>query len=364
MTAGAAQPARRHRIVGVGVVALATAVLAACGGSSSTAIAPGAGGTTPSATSSGGTITLYNGQHEQTTEALVARFEKATGIVVKERDGDEDALAQQIEQEGSSSPADVFYTENSLALQALDNKGLLAPVASSTLSAVPSQYDSPDGHWVGVSARVSVLVYNPAQIPASQLPTSVLQLADPKWKGKLALAPTETDFLPIITSIAKADGSAAALAWLKGVKANAADHIYPDNETITSDVNSGRVGLGLINHYYWYRLQQEIGKSKMNSSLAYFAPRDPGYVIDVSGAAVLKSSKHQADAAKLLAFLVSAQGEQTLASSDSFEYPLGSHVPANSELKPFDQLQPTPITVADLGDGSAALALLQQAQLA
>jgi iron(III) transport system substrate-binding protein len=106
------------------------------------------------------TITLYNGQHEQTTALLVAAFERQTHIKVEVRSGDEATLASQIEQEGSNSPADVFYTENTPVLEALREKGLLAPVRPSTLAAVPSRYDSATGDWVGISARDSVLVYN------------------------------------------------------------------------------------------------------------------------------------------------------------------------------------------------------------
>src|ERR1700743_102023 len=105
----------------------------------------------------GQTITLYNGQHEQTTDALVKAFEKQTGVTVKVRNDDEDVLAQQIEQEGSRSPADVFFTENTPPLARLDEKGLLSPAGSQALSAVPAKYSADDKDWVGGSARVSVL---------------------------------------------------------------------------------------------------------------------------------------------------------------------------------------------------------------
>ena len=142
------------------------------------------------------TLTLYSGQHEQTTHALVTAFERQTGINVKDRHGDEDVLAQQIEQEGSSSPADVFYTENSPPLMSLQDKGLLSPVPAATLAQVPAQYNSPQGDWVGVSARVSVLVYNTAPLSPAHLPTSVMDLADPKWKGKLASPPARPTSSP------------------------------------------------------------------------------------------------------------------------------------------------------------------------
>ena len=309
------------------------------------------------------TITLYNGQHAQTTTQLVKAFEAQTGIRVKERDGDEDQLAQEIEQEGSASPADVIYTENSPALMDLQNRGLLAPADPSALAAVPSRFSSPTGSWVGVSARVSVMVYNTSKVSPAQLPKSVYDLAGPEWKGKLAIAPGETDFQPIVTAIAKDRGKPAALAWLRAVKANAGGHVEADNETLTSDVNSGQATIGLINSYYWWRLQNETGAAGMHSQIAYLADRDPGYVIDVSGAGVLKSSRHQAAAQELLAFLVSAAGQQGIVASDSFEYPLRPGVPGPPGLTPFADLQPYPATIADLGDGSLAIQLMQQVQL-
>ncbi|MGH3149202.1 MAG: extracellular solute-binding protein, partial [Streptosporangiaceae bacterium] len=152
--------------------ALALAVCGALAGCGSSGADPG-----------GQSITLYSGQHEQTTDGLVTAFEKQTGITVNVRNDDEDTLANLISVQGSHSPADVFYTENSPALEFLQDKGMLAAVDQSTLAQAPSQYNSPQGAWVGVSARVSVMIYNPSMISKSQLPASVMQLADPQYKG-------------------------------------------------------------------------------------------------------------------------------------------------------------------------------------
>jgi iron(III) transport system substrate-binding protein len=335
-------------------VAGTSALLTGCGSSGASA-------------ADGPTITLYNGQHEQTADGLVSAFEKQTGINVKIRSDDEGALANLIAVQGANSPADVFYTENSPALEFLQNKGLLAATASSTLALTPSKYNSPQGDWAGVSARVSVLIYNPSLIARSQLPASVMQLADPKYQGKLGLAPSETDFQPIVTSVLKTYGQARTQQWLAGVKTNAAAHTAPDNETLVNQVNRGTIAFGVINEYYWYRLRAEVGASAMHSQLAYFAPGDPGYVIDVSGAGVLKSSKQQAAAQKFVAFLVSKQGQEIIARSataaQSYEYPLASGVTTSAPETPFSQLQPNAITIADLGDGSAATSLLRQAGL-
>ena len=344
----------RRRLVKRGTAVLAVLLmagaLAACGSGS------GGGG-------SAGSITLYSGQHEQTTQALVNAFEQQTGINVNVRYNDEDSFADEIIAEKSHPIADVFYTENSPALEYLQNQGLLAPVDASTLAKTASKYNSPQGDWVGVSARVSVLIYNPSLISESQLPTSVLQLANPKYKGKLAFAAGETDFQPVVTSVARAYGDAKAATWLEGIKENAGSHIYPDNETIADEVNRGAAAFGVVNQYYWYRMKAELGASNVHSKITYFAPHDPGYVLDVSGAGILKSSKNQADAQKFLAFLVSKQGQEIIAHSISFEYPLDDGVQTVAPETPFADLQPNPISIADLGDGSTAISLLRQAGL-
>ncbi|MGH9071359.1 MAG: extracellular solute-binding protein [Acidimicrobiales bacterium] len=339
-----------RKSLGAGTLALAMLVplLAGCGANASSA---------------GGGITLYNGQHEQTTDALVAGFEKATGIRVKVANNDENTFDDQIIAQGPNSPADVIYTENSPALEDLQAKGLLAPVEAATLAATPSKYDSPQGDWVGVSSRVSVMVYDPSLISKADLPTSVLQLADPKYKGKLAIAPGETDFQPIVTSVIRTYGEAAALKWLQGLKTNAGPRQYPDNETITSNVNKGRAAIGIIDQYYWYRLRAQLGASNMHSAIAYFAGGDPGYVIDVSGAAVLASSRHKAEAQRFLAYLVSKPGQEIIARSDSFEYPIASGVTTAQPETPFGDLRPNPIDLAQLGTGATAVALLGEAQL-
>jgi iron(III) transport system substrate-binding protein len=305
-----------------------------------------------------GEIVLYNGQHEQTTALLARAFERESHVKVSIRSGDEATLGNQIEQEGSASPADVFYSENTPVLEALREHGLLAAVRPSTRAALPSGESPSRGVWVGVSARASALVYNTSQLTAAQLPNSILELAEPRWKGKVGFAPSETDFQPLIASVIKYDGTAAAERWLAGVQANA--KTYPDNETVVAQVNNGESALAPIDHYYWYRLRDEQGSAGLHSALHYFAAGDPGDLIDISGAAVLRSSSHQADAQAFLAFLVSRTGQEVIAHSHSYEYPLRAGVAPAAGLRPLTDLHAVKLTPAELGDGSAALALEQK----
>jgi iron(III) transport system substrate-binding protein len=308
-----------------------------------------------------GSITLYSGQHEQTVAKLVADFEQRTGVQVAVRSADEATLANQIVQEGSRSPADVFLAENPPALQALAERRLLARVPAATLAAVPRGDSSAAGTWVAVSARAAVLVYNKDKIKAAALPSSLLDLASAKWRGKVGIAPGETDFQPLITSISQLRGKAAALAWLKAIKRNA--KVYDDNELIVAAVNKGAIVTGLVDHYYWYRLRDEVGRSHTNSVLHYFAARDPGMLVDVSGAAVLQSSKHAGDARRFLAYLVGRSAQTIIATSESYEYPLRPGVTTARVERPLGDIVPANVSAAQLGDGRAALDMLQQVGL-
>ena len=335
---------RWFSVLGLGIVA--SFLVAGCGGSSS---------------GSSGSLTLYSSQHEPMTEALIEGFEAENGAEVEVRYGEDEGLASQIEQEGEASPADVFLAENTPPLELLAGKELLAAVDSSTLDEVPSQYNSPSGHWVGVAARETVMVYNPDLIAADELPASILDLAKPQWQGKLAIAPSEPDFVPIVSAIEKLDGEAAAKSWLEGFADNAKR--YNDNEGIIAAVNAGQVDAGIINHYYWYEAAAEEGKDKIASKLHYFGNEDAGALVNVSGAGALESSGDPELAQEFLAYLVSKEGQTAMTESGDWEYPLNSAVPPPPGLKPFDSLEPPKVGPADLGDGSGPVELMQQVGL-
>jgi iron(III) transport system substrate-binding protein len=297
-------------------------------------------------------IVLYNGQHPQLTTAMISAFEHATGISVRERTNDGVILADQILGEGKSSPADVYLTENSPELVNLSQHGLLAKLPQSILDQVPAADRSADGTWVGVARRVSALVYNPSLISRSQLPSSILDLAAPKWKGKVAVAPLDSDFPPVVGAVIAKDGKTAATKWLAGVGRNAA--VYQDDESVVAAVNRGAEPVGVINQYYWYRLRHEVGPGKIHSAVYYFPDGDPGSVVNVSGAGVLASSHHRSQAERLVAFFVSRAGQRLISAGDDFEYPVRPGVAANPQLPPFASIPHASISVAALGNDVAA----------
>ncbi len=285
-------------------------------------------------------LTLYNGQHEQTTALLVATFESRPASRSTSAPATRPTLGNQIDAGGLElARGRVLHGEHPRAGSAAAKKSLLAPVRPSTLAAVPAATTPRRATWVGVSARDSVLVYNTSQIAPAQLPSSILELAEPRWKGKLGFAPSETDFQPLVTAIIKLDGVAAAERWLTGVKANG--KIYPDNETVVAQVNNGESAFGLINHYYWYRLRDEVGKSGLHSALHYYASGDPGDLAERvrRGGAEVELPPGRRAGACWPSSSASA-GQEMLAHSHSYEYPLRPGVSPAPGLPPFAQLQP------------------------
>jgi iron(III) transport system substrate-binding protein len=308
------------------------------------------------------TLTLYSAQHEQVVDMLTAAFTKQTGIKVVVHEGEGPDIAAQILTEGANSPADVFFTENSPELNLLDEKGLLAPVAAATLADVPAKDSAADGDWLGVLARENVIDYNPALIAAAAMPASLLDLAGPSWQGKIGIAPSDADFLPLVSAMIDRYGPEKTLAWLRGLKGNA--KIYEDDEGVVAAVARGDVAAGIVNNYYWARLETDLGPARIDSRLYHFKGGDIGGLINISGAAVLKSSRHQAAAQKFLAFLVSRPAQTALGESTvDYEYPLRPGVAPNKLLAPYATLQPPAISPAALGDDRAAGQLLQQAGL-
>ncbi len=282
-------------------------------------------------------ILIYNAQHESLTKEWADAFTKQTGIKVTLRNGGDTDLANQLVAEGKNSPADIFLTENSPAMALVEDADLFADIDADTLAQIPEQYRPSTGKWVGVAARSTVFVYNRDKLPQDQLPGSLLDLAQPQWKGRWTAGTAGADFQAIVAALLELKGEDTTRAWLKGMKENAASS--QNNTTAMKNVNTGQFDGAVIYHYYWFRDQAATRQNSSNTDLHFFKNQDPGAFVSTSGGGVLKSSKKQQNAQKFVKFITSTAGQRVLRDGTSMEYPVSVDVPANPVLPPLDSLQ-------------------------
>ncbi|CDX24047.1 Fe(3+)-binding periplasmic protein [Mesorhizobium plurifarium] len=305
-------------------------------------------------------IVVYNAQHESLAKEWAKGFTKETGIKVTLRNGGDSDFSNQIVAEGAASPADVFLTENSPAMALVEAAGLFAPVDAETLAQVPQEYQPSSGKWVGVAARSTVFAYNKDKLKEDQLPKSLLDLADPSWKGRWAASPSGADFQAIVSALLQIKGEAATAGWLKAMKENFT--AYKGNSTVMKAVNAGEIDGGVIYHYYWFGDQAKTGENSKNVGLHYFKNQDPGAFVSVSGGGVLASSKHPKEAQAFLKWVTGKGGQDVLKTGTSYEYAVGKDAQSNPKLVPLADLQAPKVDPATL-NSKKVIDLMTQAGL-
>ncbi|WP_395305579.1 iron ABC transporter substrate-binding protein [Enterobacter sp. ECC-019] len=305
-------------------------------------------------------IVVYNAQHENLVKSWVDGFTKETGIKVTLRNGDDSELGNQLVQEGSASPADVFLTENSPSMVLVDNANLFAPLDADTLKQVPAEYRPAHGRWIGIAARSTVFVYNPEKLNEQQLPNSLMDLAKPEWKGRWAASPSGADFQAIVSAMLALKGEKATLEWLKAMKANFV--AYKGNSTVMKAVNAGQIDGGVIYHYYRFVDQSKTGENSKNTQLYYFKHQDPGAFVSLSGGGVLASSKHKAQAQAFIKYITGKEGQESLRTNNAFEYAVGVNAASNPKLVPLKDLDAPKVEPSTL-NSKKVIELMTQAGL-
>ena len=306
-------------------------------------------------------LVIYSGRQEALVGPLLERFEQQTGIATSVRYGNTAQLAAQLLEEGESTPADVYFSQDGGALGALGHAGRLEKLPQTVLDSVPARYRADDGTWVGTSGRARVIVYDPKQVAAQDVPDSVFELTDPRWRGKVGIAPSNASFEAFVTAIRVLRGDQAARDWLAGMRANQVQ-TFDNNVLILNAVEDGVVQLGLINHYYFYEQVAEEGAAAVPARLKYLPGGDPGALVNVAGVGILRGSDHGPEARRFVEFLLSEQS-QTYFARETKEYPLVAGVPVVAELPPLASLQSPQIDLSDLDTLEQTLKMIEDAGL-
>lgn len=292
-------------------------------------------------------ITLYSGRNEELIQPLVDQFSEQTDINVEVRYGGSAELALLIQTEGDNTPADLFISQSPGALGLLAGEDRLRPLGNDLSSRVAPGYVASDNTWVGLTGRVRVVVYNSNLVNEADLPTSVLELVDPKYVGRVGVAPTNGSFQDFVTAMRNELGDDATLEWLEGMAQNNSPN-YPKNSAIVEAVGRGEVPMGLVNHYY--NLRAVEADPSVPSKNHFLPVEDIGSLVIVTAGAVLSASDSSTAAESLLDFLLSDDAQVTFAEQTQ-EYPLVAGIAAPTGLPSLDGYAAQTIDYDLLGDG-------------
>ena len=300
-------------------------------------------------------LVIYSGRSESLVGPIIEQFEELTGIDVQVNYGSTGPLAATLLEEGSNTPADIFFAQDPGGLGTVIE--MLDTLPSEVTGRVPDWARSPDDKWVGISGRARVLVYSTEALTEDELPQSIDQLTDPRWKGKLGWAPGNSSFQAMVTGMRQIWGEARTREWLEGIVANEA-RVYPNNSSQVAAAADGEIHIGMVNHYYLYRFLAEEGEDFKARN--WFTPEaDPGSVVLVAGAGVLRESDNREAAIKFLEFMLSSVGQQFFA-TQTHEYPLIEGVIPDRGLPPLDSISKPTIDLSTLGDLENTQQLLRE----
>lgn len=302
-------------------------------------------------------LVIYAGRGEALVGELLAEASKQTGVPIRVQYGATPDLVTRVLAERDLSQADLVFAQEAGHLGVLATAGLLAPLPSTLLDEVEPRFRDPDGRWIGTSGRLRTLVIHGPSLPTAERPSALAQLAEPQFRGKLGWAPSNASFQAHIAALLHLWGEDRTRAWLAAIQVSE-PRAFPKNGPIVRAVTDGELPLGWVNHYYLHQ-----GKRPGDVSFNHaFAPGDAGNVLMVSGLAVRAGSPREADAHKLVAWLVSDDAQARIA-EQSWEYPVRSGVPTHADVPALALVGLAEVPQAALADLEPARALLRSLSL-
>lgn len=302
-------------------------------------------------------LVVYSGRSKSLVDPVIEKFKAETGINVEVKFGGSTQLAVALIEEGDKTPADLFWAQDAGALGALNKVGLLQSLSNDITELVPAEFSNANGTWVATTGRARVLAYSPERLNAVDMPSSVFDLTNEKYRNRIAWAPTNASFQSFVSAMILEFGADATRDWLVGVRDNGAKN-YANNNAILQGIAAGEADLGITNHYYLLRAKAENPAFPVEQTV--FAPGDIGNMVNVAGIGKLASSKNPA-AEKFIQFLLS-QETQIWFTENVFEYPVIDIGAENLETDEIMQTAPT-LDLEALDDLELTLQLLREVGL-
>ena len=283
-------------------------------------------------------LNIYSHRQPFLIDPFLKAFTEKTGIetnVLYSTKG----LAQRLKAEGENSPADVILTVDIGRLYIYRDLDLLSTVQSQKLEAnIPEHLRSSDNTWFGLSKRSRIIVTSKERVAPGEI-TTVEDLADPKWEGRICVRPGSHVYnRALMASMIAAHGVEEAEKWAAGLVANLARRPQGNDRAQVKAIYEGQCDVAIINNYYFGKLKysEDENQREWAKALDLVFPNQGegqrGAHVNISGGGIAKYSKNKAAAQALLEFLTEPLA-QRLYGEINFEYPVNPTVPASEELE-------------------------------
>ncbi|MCX7048391.1 MAG: extracellular solute-binding protein [Candidatus Sumerlaeota bacterium] len=282
-------------------------------------------------------VVVYTALDQLYSEPILKRFEQTTGIRVKAVYDAEAVktvgLVNRLIAERERPRCDVFWNNEVMRSIVLKDAGILDKFVPANAGAIPPAFKDADGFWTGFAARARVLAWNTKQLTRAELPKTISDLADARWKGRIAMAK------PLFGSTATHAGALWALwgesraqKFFDNLKTNGVV-IFDGNMTAARAVADGEASLCLTDSD-----DVNLLKSEGRPIDCVLLDHDGGGALLIPNAvSLVRGCPHPREASRLIEYLLSPEVEAALAASASAQIPLRPGVEAPPAVKTMAQ---------------------------
>lgn len=303
-----------------------------------------------------GTLTIYSGRtDDQVHPVLRCLEEHYDGLTINTDYDDNQTQVNVLEQEGTNSEADVFYSQNSSALAQVADLGITRSLPDGVAEIVPADIRDPASQWTATSGRVRAIQYNTDAVAGDELPDDIFAYAEQdRFANRIATRPNSGSFRAFIAAMVELEGEARTRDWISAMLDDQDVHLYSSGSQQAEAVANGDVDLALGNQYYAGRIVQNDPDAPIDVA---FTAGDAGALYNVAGVAILDSVNDFELAVGFVEHLLAAEGQQFFVEVNG-EYPVTDGVDYVGPLPPPEEVDAPSFDLNQLVDLSEVRELL------
>lgn len=271
-------------------------------------------------------LVVYSSRQDHLIKPVFEMYTEKTGVKINFITDREAPLMARLRAEGANTPADMFMTVDAGNLWQAEEQGLFQPVQSEVIEGnIPQHLRSSNNMWTGLSLRARTIAYSTERVKPEELSTYEA-LADEQWKGRVCLRTSKKVYnQSLVATMLESIGEEKTTEVIQGWLANLATPVFADDTALLQAIDAGQCDVGIVNSYYFGRLQNAQPDVKVK--LFWPNQEDRGVHVNISGAGVTRHAKHPEEATRLLEWMTTEEAQRIFAD-------VNMEFPANQALEP------------------------------